>query len=222
MGDFSLTNHFTNDVLPRLQDPDAIKVMLYIQARIAEQEGENRYLFVRQITNSATLQQWFSGSDFEERIRQTLKQLMARGFLLSSKHNALPKRILLFENNEAGKATLERLQDGLWQPTPTDHPVEKSQNQPQKNIYQLYEENIGPLTPLLSEDLTAAADEYPHQWIEDAIHIAVQNNARSWRYVDAVLKSWQKEGKHVQPRRDSQTTESRHRESSEFDDFIQH
>ncbi len=59
----------------------------------------------------------------------------------------------------------------------------------------LYEENIGPLTPLIAEDLRAAEQEYPDSWIEEAFHLAVQRNARSWRYIDAVLKRWKEEGR---------------------------
>lgn len=221
MGDFILTNHFADEILPRLYDADQVKLLLYVQARIAQQEGENRYLFLRQIVNSTTLAHWFGGMEIENRIRQAIKQAIQSGLLLSAKHASFPQRILIFQSDQTGKSSLQRLEQGLWQPTPTDHPVE-DQAPPEKNIYQLYEENIGPLTPLLSEDLTAAQEEYPYRWIEEAIHIAVQNNARSWRYVDAVLKSWQKEGKHVQPRRDSQTPESRRSKSSEYDDYIQH
>ena len=221
MNDFILSNEFLKDYLPRLADADMIKVLLYIQSRFNQQEGENHYLFVRQILHSTTLQHWMGGSNEEERIRMVLKSAISSGFLLSGKIHTDGKKTLIFFNNQEGKATLDRLQKGLWQPSPTDHP-RGQETQPQKNIYQLYEENIGPLTPLLSEDLTAAQEEFPHHWIEEAIHIAVQNNARSWRYIDAVLKSWQKEGKNVQSRRDSETYESRRNKSSEYDDFIQH
>ena len=221
MVDMILSDEFLKDYLPRLTDADTIKVMLYIQSRFGQQESENHYLFVRQILQSTTLQHWMGESNVEERIRQTLKSAVSNGLLLSGKIRTGGKKTLVVFNNDQGKATLGRLQKGLWQPSPTDHSFEQ-ENQPQKNIYQLYEENIGPLTPLLSEDLTAAQEEFPHHWVEEAIHIAVQNNARSWRYIDAVLKSWQKEGKNVQSRRDSETYESRRNKSSEYDDFIQH
>lgn len=221
MVDHLLTDQFLNEVLPRLNDADSIKVLFYIQAHLAKQEGDNRYLFARQIVQSSTLQHWMGAENSENRIQQTLNKTISSGFLISGKIRPENSKTLVFWNDDNGKNTLQRLQNGLWQPSPTDHPV-KEQAKQQKNIYQLYEENIGPLTPLLSEDLTAAQEDFSIQWIEEAIHIAVQNNARSWRYVDAVLKSWQKEGKNVQSRRDSKTNESRRNKSSEFDDFSQH
>ena len=62
------------------------------------------------------------------------------------------------------------------------------------NIYRLYEENIGPLTPLIAEDLRAARSEYPEPWIEEAFHLAVQRNARSWRYIDTILTKMERGG----------------------------
>lgn len=221
MTDLPFSDHFLSDVLPRLNDADLIKVMFFIQFRCDRQEGENHYLFIRQILESTTLQHWLGGTNIEERIKQSLKNALNNRLVLSGNHPSIPNATLIFPTDEAGQASLQRLIKGLWQPTPTDH-MPETQTKPQKNIYQLYEENIGPLTPLLSEDLTAAQEEFPAQWIEEAFHIAVKNNARSWRYIDAVLKSWQKEGKNVQSRRDSETLESRRNKSSEFDDYVQH
>jgi DnaD/phage-associated family protein len=70
-------------------------------------------------------------------------------------------------------------------------------------IYELYEQNIGALTPLIAERLTEAVDTYPDSWIREAISIAVESNARNWRYVTAILERWQTEGREDgEPRRD--------------------
>jgi DNA replication protein len=63
------------------------------------------------------------------------------------------------------------------------------------NIFRLYEENIGPLTPMLAEALREAEREYPPAWLEDAIRIAVKNNKRNWNYIQAILRRWQREGR---------------------------
>jgi DnaD/phage-associated family protein len=62
-------------------------------------------------------------------------------------------------------------------------------------IYELYEQNIGALTPLIAERLTEAVDTYPEPWLREAMGIAVENNARNWRYVTAILERWQMEGR---------------------------
>jgi len=36
---------------------------------------------------------------------------------------------------------------------------------------------------------------YSEEWITEAIDIAVVNNARSWRYIETILKSWKENGR---------------------------
>ncbi len=63
------------------------------------------------------------------------------------------------------------------------------------NIYKLYEENIGPLTPLIADALKDAEAEYPPEWIEEALGEAVKRNKRNWKYVEAILRGWKEEGR---------------------------
>lgn len=62
-------------------------------------------------------------------------------------------------------------------------------------IFALYEENIGALTPMIADELRDAEKEYPVGWVEDAIKEAASSNARSWRYIAAVLERWKKDGR---------------------------
>ena len=68
------------------------------------------------------------------------------------------------------------------------HPSERP------NIFQLYEENVGMLTPLVADELRAAEEEYPAGWVEAAIREAAAGNVRSWRYIEAILERWKREG----------------------------
>jgi DnaD/phage-associated family protein len=88
------------------------------------------------------------------------------------------------------------------------------------NIFRLYEENVGPLTPLMADVLREAEKVYPVNWLEEAFSIAVQRNARSWRFVEAVLKRWKEEGRDEQDRRDVKKDRRRYDEG-EFADFIE-
>jgi DNA replication protein len=63
------------------------------------------------------------------------------------------------------------------------------------NVYTLYEQNIGLLTPILAERLQDAESRYPMQWLEDAFREAVTNNKRNWRYIERILERWEAEGK---------------------------
>ena len=64
----------------------------------------------------------------------------------------------------------------------------------QPTIYQLYQNNIGMIVPMIKDAIDAAEDDYPYEWICEAIKIAVMNNARSWKYIEAILKRWETRG----------------------------
>lgn len=63
------------------------------------------------------------------------------------------------------------------------------------NIFELYEENIGLLTPLVVEELREAERKYPEAWLEEAFREAVSYNKRNWRYVQRVLQNWATNGR---------------------------
>jgi DNA replication protein len=63
------------------------------------------------------------------------------------------------------------------------------------NIFVLYEQNIGLLTPIIGSQLEDAADHYPADWIEAAFSEAVQRNKRNWKYISAILRRWETEGR---------------------------
>ncbi|HZU65671.1 MAG TPA: DnaD domain protein [Ktedonobacteraceae bacterium] len=63
------------------------------------------------------------------------------------------------------------------------------------NIFVLYEQNIGLLSPLIADELQDAADHYPADWIEAAFREAVQHNKRKWSYIRAILRRWETEGR---------------------------
>jgi len=103
---------------------------------------------------------------------------------------------------------------GEWRPS--DEPLPPVELTPQPaNVFQLYEENIGPLTPMLAEALKEAENEYPPVWLEDAIRIAVKNNKRNWNYIQAILRRWQREGR--DERKDRRDAEEIRRRYSEWD-----
>ena len=63
------------------------------------------------------------------------------------------------------------------------------------NVFVLYEENLGALTPVVAERLKEAQSSYPEEWIADAIEIAAESNVRNWKYVAAILERWSAEGR---------------------------
>ena len=75
----------------------------------------------------------------------------------------------------------------------TRHTVQVEVERP--NIFVLYEQNIGLLSPLIAEELKDASDHFPMEWIEAAFREAVQHNKRKWSYIRAILRRWETEGR---------------------------
>jgi DnaD/phage-associated family protein len=64
----------------------------------------------------------------------------------------------------------------------------------------LYEANITLITPLMADTLKDAAEEFADEtWYKDAFKIAVESNARTWRFVYTVLTNWKKHGRDWTP-----------------------
>ncbi|NSW51992.1 MAG: DnaD domain protein [Anaerolineae bacterium] len=217
----SSSSWFQELILPQLlhgiNDLDELKMSIFAYLVFARQEGSVPFIRLEEFLSSPDLMTWID----EKRLETILKQVLSRGTLLIGQLPDEGHNRYLFPNIPTAHVAIQRLRDGSWIPETTDHLPLTGAVGPTKNIYTLYEENIGPLTPMLSQDITAALDDYPLTWIEEAIHIAVQNNARSWRYIDAILQSWKKEGKHADTRRNSKK-DGRRISTGEFDEFIQH
>jgi DnaD/phage-associated family protein len=63
-----------------------------------------------------------------------------------------------------------------------------------KNVYVVYEQNIGTLTPMIAEDLDDLEKTCTEFWVVEAIHEAVSSNARNIKYIRAILERWKVEG----------------------------
>jgi DNA replication protein len=116
----------------------------------------------------------------------------------------IPARLLNLDQPEVAQAALESPQaiatgeyaNSRGQNAETRTMASNVQVQVERpNIFVLYEQNIGLLSPLIAEDLKDAADQYPAEWIEAAFREAVQHNKRKWTYIRAILRRWETEGR---------------------------
>jgi DnaD/phage-associated family protein len=148
-------------------------------------------------------------------LMEALERAVDRGTLLRAEVEQTGEQVALyFFNSPKGRAAVESIQRGEWRPTGEPHlPVELAPERP--SIYQLYEENIGALTPMIAEALQDAEDTYPSMWIEEAFQIAVERNVRNWRYVAAILRRWQERGRDERGTR--KDTEARRRRYAEWE-----
>ncbi len=224
---------FFTDLLPQIDDLGELKVTLYALWFLDQQEGSLRYLSLNDFLNDRKLLEGLVPCADESLLRDGCSDA-ARGALQDALDRTVRRGTLLraipvgktaedtvyFLNSPRGRAALQSLVNGEWMPGLEGH-VQAALETERPNIFKLYEENIGPLTPIISDELREAEATYPADMIEDAIRKAVNANARSWRYVDKILRSWKEKGRHDEHRRDTEKDSRRYIEG-ELSDFIEH
>jgi DnaD/phage-associated family protein len=193
-------------LVKEIDDIAELKVTLYTIWRIEHIEGHFRALCE---ADFATEQIGMSG----EEILLGLGKAVERGTLLRREHKA---DVFYFLNSPRGRLSAEAFEKGQWSASAkvTSVPMRKS------NIFKLYEENIGALTPLLSDMLREAEKNYPGVWFEEAFEIAVKNNIRNWKYVEAVLKRWKEKGKDERKDQQNPVKDADRYTDSEFSEFF--
>lgn len=208
---------FFSELLPAIDHLGELKVTLYAFWFLDRLEAPVRYLSQQDFAADERLIRGLG----DDSLLDSLERAVQRGTLLKVQSTAGGSEgALFFLNTPRGRAAVQSIQDGTWVPELVDHPpVSLEVERP--NIFRLYEENIGPLTPLVADMLREAEQTYKPEWIEEAVRIAVQNNVRRWKYVEAILRSWQEEGRDGAYRRDSEKDRRRYIEG-EFADFIEH
>jgi DNA replication protein len=216
---------FFSELLPEIDNLAELKVSLYGIWKLDRMEGEVRYLRRTDFSEDGRFMQGLSENPVkaEATLEEALERAVGRGTFLclqvESDDELLVGRFY-FLNSSRGRAVVEAAKKGEWKPSPNAiGGARLAEERP--NIFRLYEENIGPLTPLIADTLRDAEQVYPSDWLEEAVKIAVQRNARNWRFVEAVLKRWKEEGRDEQDRRDAEKNRRRYDEG-EFADFIEH
>ena len=201
-----LPDSFFHHLLNEIDDVAELKVTLYIIWRVAHMDGPFRALSkmdfdVKELGLSA------------DGIKLGLDKAVKRGSLLKVQRDSV---VYFLINSLRGRAAVEAIESGKWNPKDavSTLPIERP------NIFRLYEENIGPLTPLIADMLKEAEELYREEWFEEAFAIAVKNNKRNWKYVDAILKRWREEGSHGQKDQQSSGKSSERYTDSQFSEFL--
>lgn len=184
---------FLDTLIPTITDLDELKFILAYFWLLSKQKE-----FFLPIPSDVFLgsEQILSIFDNDaQRVEHALRLCIKDNVFIEIKNSDDQKTIYLL-NSPRGRATYEAYQSGsvkfeallLGQ-------IARLEERP--NIFKLYEENIGPLTPMIADILKQDEEEYSSQWILEAIEIAVKKNVRNWKYVHAILESWQKEGRNA-------------------------
>jgi DNA replication protein len=216
-------NLFFSELLPDIEHLGELKVTLHVFWLLAQKKKGRPCVSSEELAADRRLIAGLAapGVTPDEALRDALDRAVARRTLLRVTAGDGPqRRDWYFVNSEKGRQAMEDVVAGRWTPAEPGERVYLETQRP--NIFVLYEQNIGTLTPLLSEELMEAEDTYPAEWIEDAFREAVELNKRSWRYVQRILERWAAEGKTDETARRGDERDRRRFIEGEYADYIEH
>jgi DnaD/phage-associated family protein len=164
----SLPDSFFTQAMPKIQDLAELKVVLYVAYLILQKQDYPQFVTYKELKAESCR---LSAELDEETLRRALNSAVEHGTLLHSTLN------------------INGILEDVYSLT------DDSRQPPTINVFALYEQNIGMITPMMAEELKEAEKLYPPQWIEEAFKEAVTLNKRSWRYIARILERWTSEGK---------------------------
>ena len=185
---------FISEIVPLIKDLAELKVCLFCYYALAQKEGDYRYLTREDFANNSELMQGlqaihgYSDSTLDNALHKAVKHgfLLCKTVIFDQQDTQL-----YFMNTIKSRAMIDDLEAGKWQPLQKRFEVLPNRS----NLFDLYEQNIGMLTATVADDIQDAERDYPHEWIVEALELAVSNNIRNWKYISKILESWQSEGK---------------------------
>ena len=209
---------FLLEQLPRLQGAAEIKLALYFYWHRSQHAEGPLVLTASQLHEDPWLARSLDGANqpVGDELQQALEALEQHGVIVRLSKAESAYYVLA---DAAGQAALQAHARGEWTPAAsTTGELERAR----RNIFVLYEQNFGPLTPLLAERLIETEAEFPQDWIREAMGLALENNVRKWRYVQAILDGWKDQGRHERDDRGRPEEARRKYIQGEFSDHIKH
>ena len=222
---------FFTELLPRIDDLAELKLTLHCFWLLNEQGNELRYLRGDDLrADAALLRSLHAEGDLRsslQAVADALERAVARNLLLrmdvevkTADGSAVSEDWYLM-NTPKGRQLAAMIRQGKLHELQAVVPDEARLKVDRPNIFVLYEQNVGVLTPLIADQLRDMEKTYPPDWIAEAFDIAVASNKRALRYIQAVLKRWEMEGKdNEDTRRDSEESRRRKYIPDEYSDII--
>ena len=179
----SLPDSFFTQAVPKIQDLAELKVVLYVAYLILRKQDYPHADIIVTYKELKAESCRLSAELDEETLRQALDSAVEHGTLL---HSTLNINGMLEDVYSLTAPMYRDRQPPTRLPSPGGQAI---------NVFALYEQNIGMITPIIAEELKEAEKLYPPQWIEEAFKEAVTLNKRSWKYIARILERWASEGK---------------------------
>jgi len=194
-----LPNVFFSEVLEIINSLLELKAVMQIFFLLSRRRGYPRFVSFSELSRNVVIERELHTmqGDADALLRSALESAVKHGILLHIPIDMGGKSDdVYFINNEAEKDTIGKIMSGTLKIRSVQiRTLEEPASEQPRDIYSLYERNIGMLTPILAEELQEAEHRYPPEWIQDAFREAVRANVRNWKYINGILKRWEREGK---------------------------
>lgn len=190
---------FFSELLPLIEDASELRVTLYLFYALGRRHGYPRFVTERELrAEGPLLASLGDGGDLLplQELTKGIALAVERGSVLRIERDFDgTHEVLLTINSDSDRRNFVQISDGRLA---LGRPVAKESTPPaseRANVFHLYERNIGPLTPIVAQQLEEAEQLYPYEWLEEALKEAALHNKRSWRYAAAILQRWATEGR---------------------------
>jgi DnaD/phage-associated family protein len=195
----SIPNPFFSILLPQISDIAELKTTLHFLSILYRKRGYPRIVTHSELAGDTALISSLNdlSKPPQEALCDALEMATKRGTIL---HLALEKdgtsEDIYFLNTDKNVKVIAKIKSGELSPTGlTIKEQAYARTEEQPDIFTLYEQNIGMLTPMIAEELRDAEKQYPTTWIIAAVKEAVSLNKRQWRYIARILERWSIEGR---------------------------
>ena len=210
------------EILPRLHNESQLRATLYTWYAIMSKGSGQRYVYLSQLLTDPVLLSWFTHLGGKNGIQRGLDQSCREGIFLQLQIGEDDK--ILAPNDESGARLITDMKSesvAHHNQSRDSSPETNYERTVVSNVVEKYENEIGMLTPVIADMIAIAEQMYPTTWILEALDIAAQSNARSWKYVAAILARWKNEGKNNDNEKTSRFSSRKSgREQNRYDSVI--
>jgi DNA replication protein len=192
---------FFTDLMPAIEDINELKITLYLIWLIKHKKGLIRFVTLPELLNNSLLLNSMlavdSGDSKDIALANAVQMAAKRGTLVEAKIQIGGKQQQIFLLNAVNerKHLDQALRGEITLAGIDSIELRTGPSQSLRDIYSLYEQNIGLISPMIAEELRKAEDAYPRDWLVQAFQEAAELNKRNWRYIVRILERWATEGK---------------------------
>jgi DnaD/phage-associated family protein len=191
---------FFSHVMPEISDIAELKTTLTIFRVLYRKRGSLRFVTMGELSGDTGLMKGLAEEAEVARmtLAAALDKAVERGTILRMTVAGEATSVeIYFLNTDSDRQMMAKLRSGEIAVPEFGAPqlVTTPETQTVPDVFSVYEENIGLLTPIVADELRDALKTYPEAWIRDAIREATNNSKRKWSYVSAILERWGSEGR---------------------------